>query len=87
MTDQSIGNDVLFVTLISQFHASTLIALGQMENPVTKQKETNLEQAKFSIDILGMLEEKTKGNLKDEEENVLKKALTGLRMAYVEAAK
>ena len=84
MTDNANPQDVLFVSLISQFQASAMIGLGQVPNPVTNKTEKSLEHAKYAIDVLGMLEKKTKGNLNDEETKVLQQALSGLRMAYVE---
>ena len=59
------------------------IFLGDILNPVTNQKEENLIQAKFIIDTLGMLKEKTKGNLTTEEANFLENLLYELRMVYI----
>ncbi len=59
------------------------ISLGQIPNPQTKQKEEDLKQAKFIIDTLGMLKEKTKGNLSPEENNLLENMLYELRMQYI----
>lgn len=69
-----------FVTMLS-LQAS--IALGQVPNPATNKKEENPEQAKFLIDTLGMLKEKTKGNLTSEESDLLENLLYELRMQYV----
>ena len=60
------------------------IALGEMPNPVTNKKEEDLAQAKFLIDTLGMLKDKTKGNLSGEESTLLENILYELRMQYVE---
>jgi len=70
-----------FVTTLS-LQAS--IDLGEVPNPVTNKKEENLIQAKFLIDTLGMLKEKTKGNLSPEEANFLENVLYELRMQYIE---
>ncbi len=59
------------------------IFLGQMPNPATNKKEEDLIQAKFVIDTLGMLKEKTKGNLNSEETNLLENMLYELRMQYI----
>lgn len=59
------------------------IFLGQIENPSTNKKEEDLTQAKFIIDTLGMLKDKTKGNLKPEETNLLENLLYELRMQYI----
>ncbi|MBN1256723.1 MAG: DUF1844 domain-containing protein [Planctomycetes bacterium] len=61
----------------------TLMHLGLMTNPLTQKMEPNLVQAKYSIDILGILQEKTQGNLTDEEEGYLTAMLAELRMQYV----
>lgn len=59
------------------------IALGEIANPVTNKKEKDLTQAKFLIDTLGMLKEKTRGNLKPQENDVLENILYELRMQYI----
>ncbi len=61
--------------------------MGLVENPLTKKKEKDLNQAKYLIDILSILEEKTKGNLTKDEQNYLQSLLYNLRMAYVEYSK
>ncbi len=59
------------------------IGLGQIPNPATDKKEEDLTQAKFLIDTLGMLKEKTKGNLSAEEASLLENLLYELRMQYI----
>ena len=61
--------------------------LGLAPNPVTGKTEKNLEQAKYTIDILEMLKAKTEGNLDDEETKVLMSLLFDLRMRYVEESR
>jgi uncharacterized protein YjaG (DUF416 family) len=63
------------------------IALGHIPNPATNKKEEDLFQAKFLIDTLGMLKEKTKGNLITEETNLLENLLYELRTQYISKAK
>lgn len=63
------------------------IGLGQVANPSTNKTEEDLIQAKFVIDTLGMLQEKTKGNLSKEESTLLENLLYELRMVYVEKTK
>jgi len=70
------------------FFATTLglqvsIALGYVPNPATDKTEENLPQAKFIIDTLGMLKEKTAGNLNKEESAHLENMLYELRMQYI----
>lgn len=69
-----------FITTLS-LQAS--IALGAVPNPATKKEEEDLSQAKFLIDTLGMLQEKTKGNLTNDEAAFLENLLYELRMAYL----
>jgi hypothetical protein len=59
------------------------ISMGAVENPATNKKEEDFVQAKFIIDALGMLKEKTKGNLSKEEEVLLENMLYELRMHYI----
>ncbi len=73
-----------FITTLS-LQAS--IDLGEVPNPVTNKKEENLAQAKFIIDTLGMLKEKTKGNLSLEETNFMESILYELRMQYIAKTK
>ena len=63
------------------------IDLGVVPNPATNKKEENLVQAKFLIDTLGMLKEKTKGNLTPEESGFLENVLYELRMQYIAKTK
>jgi Domain of unknown function (DUF1844) len=75
--------EINFATFIFSLNHSVLVHLGVTEDPVTGKKETNLSIAKQTIDILGMLEEKTKGNLTQDEEKMLKNMLYDLRMIYI----
>jgi hypothetical protein len=59
------------------------IFLGEVPNPATNQKEENLTQAKFIVDTLGMLKEKTQGNLNSQESQLLDNVLYELRMQYI----
>lgn len=72
-----------FLAFISGFAAQVLIHLGEMENPISDKLETDLAAAKYSIDTLSILREKTKGNLTTEEERYFDAMLTDLRMRYV----
>jgi len=75
--------EINFPTFIFSLNSSALVNLGVIEDPATNQKAKNLPMAKQTIDILGMMEEKTKGNLLDDEANMLKTMLYELRMLYV----
>lgn len=92
MADQNIPtedqqNELLFMQLVMMFQGMALQNLGKVMNPVTNQIERNLEQAKNMIDILGMLDEKTKGNLNENEQRLMEHVLFELRMNYVDELK
>lgn len=70
-----------FVTTLAM---QVTLALGDVADPQTNKKEENLPQAKFLIDTLGVLQEKTKGNLNKEEDSLLEGVLYELRMGYVQ---
>jgi len=74
-----------FVTLLLSLAASAQSALGISPNPRTGKVEVLLPEAKYSIDLLAVLQEKTKGNLSSEEEKFLEVLLYDLRLRYVEA--
>ena len=73
-----------FSTHILSLASSALISLGKMPAPGGETIETDLDAAKHLIDVLGVLQDKTKGNLTATEQNFLQNALYELRMAYVE---
>ncbi len=79
--------EINFPTFIMSLNASALLNLGILDNPVTGKKENNLVLAKQTIDILCMLEEKTRGNLLKDEESMLKNILYDLRIIYVKEKK
>jgi hypothetical protein len=74
-----------FVTLLLSLAASAQSALGISPNPRTGKVEVRLPEAKYSIDLLSVLQEKTQGNLSSEEEKFLEALLYDLRLRYVEA--
>ena len=77
--------EISFINLIFSLSTSVLIQLGEIQDPVTQQLAKNLPLAKQTIDLIGMLKEKTKGNLTSDEEKVLENLLYDLRMRYVKA--
>ena len=77
--------EVSFATFIYSLSTSALVHLGEIPEPITEKMDKNLPLAKQTIDILGILQEKTKGNLNQEEENLLNNFLYDLRMRYVKA--
>lgn len=74
---------ITFSTFIFSLNSSALFHLGMVPDPTTGKTEKNLPLAKQSIDILGMLDEKTKGNLTSDEEKLLRHILHDLRLMYV----
>jgi len=77
--------EINFTSFILSLGTSALIQLGEIEDPFTKKQSKNLPIAKQTIDFIGMLREKTKGNLTSEEGNFLDNVLFDLRMRYVKA--
>lgn len=75
-----------FNTLISSIATQALFSLGAMPDPQTGQRYTNLDYARHHIDTLGVIEEKTKGNLSEEEQKTLASTLYELRQTYVQIA-
>ena len=75
--------EINFSTFIFSLSSSALFHFGEIPDPSSGTKEKNLPMAKHTIDILGMLEEKTKGNLAPDEEQLLENILYDLRMRYV----
>lgn len=76
-----------FLTFIVSMSHSALLHLGDAPDPATGTREQNLPLARQTIDLLAMLQEKTRGNLTGDEERVLSQAIYDLRMRFVEVAK
>jgi hypothetical protein len=79
--------DIDFSTFIFSLSSSAILHLGLMENPYTQTIDKNLPMAKQTIDIISMLKDKTRGNLSDEEDNLITHLLTELRFKYVNEVK
>lgn len=75
-----------FITLVAELAMQASLFMGEIPDPETNKPIEDLNRAKYLIDELGMLEEKTKGNLTPEESNALKNILYDLRMKYVKKA-
>ena len=75
-----------FAALISMLTTQALFAMGLLQMKGQEERKPDLELAKYNIDMLQVLEEKTKGNLTKEEEAVLSNTLSELRMGYVKIA-
>lgn len=76
-----------FHTFLLSLGSSALMHLGEIESPESGQPIKNLPMAKHTIDILAMLQVKTKGNLTPPEEQLLESLLYDLRLRFVEASK
>jgi uncharacterized protein DUF1844 len=75
-----------FIEFVMMHAQNAALFLGQIPNPKTGEAEINLDLARMFIDQLEMIQEKTRGNLTNEEAMVLRNAISNLQMAYVEAA-
>ena len=75
-----------FIEFVMMQAQNAALFLGQIPNPQTGQGEVNLELAKMFIDQLAMVQEKTRGNLTNEEGAVLRNTLSNLQMAFVEVS-
>ncbi len=75
-----------FIEFVMMQAQNAALFLGQIPNPQTGKAEINLEVARMFIDQLAMIQEKTRGNLTNDETTVLKNALASLQMAFVEAS-
>jgi hypothetical protein len=72
-----------FTTIVSMLATQAMLNLGTLPNPMTGKTDRNLSQAKHAIDLIEVLQEKTKGNCNPQEEVMLQSLLHELRMAYV----
>jgi hypothetical protein len=88
MTDSQPSREAaLFLQLVLGLQQAAMMAMGKLMNPMTGKIEKNLEQAKSTIDTLGAIESRTRGNLEFDEQRVLTQVLGDLRMTYVDEAK
>jgi Domain of unknown function (DUF1844) len=82
-TESTSGMPVTFASFVISLGSSSLMLMGEQLDPQQAAMPVNLPQAKEIIDLLSVLETKTKGNLTNEEEAVLRDMLYALRMKYV----
>ncbi len=80
---QAGGYEANFSTLILSIGSSAAMALGLAPNPMTNKIEKDLPLARFNIDLLCMLRDKTKGNLSDDEQKFLQSIVHDLQMKFV----
>ncbi|MFZ2225102.1 MAG: DUF1844 domain-containing protein [Candidatus Deferrimicrobium sp.] len=72
-----------FLDLVQSLQMGAMVGLGMLQGPDGKRPPVDLPAAKDAIDLLGILQEKTKGNLTKEEEEILREGLYHLRMGYM----
>ncbi|NOZ56658.1 MAG: DUF1844 domain-containing protein [Calditrichaeota bacterium] len=77
-------NRVLFMHLVTMFETAAWQHMGKIQNPLTGKIEKDLEQARFSIDVLDMLLARTQGNLSDEERRYLEDRIRNLKLNFVD---
>ncbi len=77
------GPKIDFPSYILSYYTQGLVLLGEVPNPYTNKKEEDVEAARHTVDILEMLQEKTKGNLSQEEGQLLDSVLYELRMKFM----
>lgn len=87
MSEVDQNPSINFETFVLSLGTASMMALGEIENPVTKKKEENIEAARQNIDILELLVLKTKGNLEEKEAKLLNDVLYQVRLKYVEKKK
>jgi hypothetical protein len=75
--------EVNFTTFMLSLNSSALLHLGEIADPISKEKNRDLSLAKHTIDVIAMLQEKTKGNLTEDEGRLVDGILYDLRMRYV----
>ncbi len=80
-------NEAYFTQLVFTFQATAMQQMGKIVNPLTGKVEKDMVQAKHSIDIVSMLEQKTRGNLNEREKKLVERVLFELRMNYVDEMK
>lgn len=85
-TNMSEQPQVSFVAFLMSLATTAAVHFGDLPDPVTNQASVSLEGARQMIDILAMLQEKTRGNLTDDEAKLLDDLLYDLRMRFVEAS-
>lgn len=83
--NQTKGMEANFSTLVLSIGSSAAMALGLAPNPMTNKLEKDLSLARFNIDLLRMLRDKTRGNLNADEQKFIESIVTDLQMKFVTA--
>ena len=85
-TDRKDMNKVLFMNLVMMLASSAMQQMGKLVNPMTQKTEVNLDGAQVTIDLLTMIQTRTRGNLDADEDKMLKDLLSSLQLNFVEMA-
>jgi hypothetical protein len=80
------GASKVFVNFLAQLVQQGLVQLGHVENPFSGQREVDLDGARYTIDLLAVLQQKTKGNLSEQEQRMFTESLRELQLQYVGVA-
>jgi len=80
------SNPALFSTFVMGLASATMIELGLLEDPVEKKKRVRKEQARQHIDLLSMLQEKTRGNLDSHEKDLLDRVVVDLKLQFAKVS-
>lgn len=84
MQENEQKNLALFLQLVYTFQSAAWQQMGKIKNPLTDKVEKDLDQARFSIDMLKMILSKTEGNLSDDEKRMLTKVISDLQLNFVD---
>jgi len=83
MADENFDPPINFTNFILSLHTSALFHFGDIPDPVSGKTQKDFSAVKQTIDILDMINEKTKGNLNEEENNLMQGVLYELKMRYI----
>ena len=87
MDNESSAPDFQFIQLILSLHGAVMQQMGKVQSPVTGKIERDLAMCKSTIDMIEMIERKTKGNLSEDEARLVERVLFECRMNFVDEAK
>jgi len=86
-TESRPAPEVNFEIFLTGLMFDCLVAMGELDNPITQKKEENLNHAKYVIDIIALIKEKTAGNLTKQEAALIENMIYQLQMKYVAKVK
>ena len=75
-----------FIHIFTTFAMQAMIAMGRMENPVSGESKVDMKMARYFVEVLGVLTEKSEGNLTKEEEQHVEATIHQVKLAFVEAS-